>query len=277
MSGSKRLLPLIGLYAGLAMLAFVLLFPVLWVLSISLKSNAQIFVSSPLWLWEPTFAHYIEVLTKKDFGSSLLNSLVTSLSAVALSVILGLPAAYAMARMEFRGRSAIYYTLLAMRMLPGIAILIPMFLLFDEVGLKSSVLSLVLAYTSFCLPLVVWVMRGFFAALPVEIEEAARVDGAGRWRTFMLIGLPLARPGVVAIGTLCLLTAWNDFLFAAVLTNKSTQTLPVLVAGYNNADDGVLWGPLAAAGMLVVLPVFLLAFAAQKHLVAGLSAGAAKG
>lgn len=277
MSNSKRLLPLVGLYAGLAVLAFILLFPVFWILSISLKTNEQIFVSAPVFIWEPTFAHYIQVLTTKDFAASLVSSLVTSLSAVALSVALGLPAAYAMARMQFVGRSAIYYTLLAMRMLPGIAVLIPMFLLFDAVGLKSSSLSLILAYTSFCLPLVVWVMRGFFSSLPLEIEEAARVDGAGRWRTFTLIVLPLARPGVVAIGTLCLLTAWNDFLFAAVLTNKSTQTLPVLVAGYNNADDGVLWGPLAAAGMLVVLPVFLLAFLGQKHLVAGLSAGAAKG
>lgn len=277
MGFSKQLIRNFPLYCGVLIFMVISLFPIVWILGISFKTTEQIFVRSPVWIWKPTLDNYHYVLTTKDFGLALFNSIVTSFCAVALSVGLGMPAAYAMARVSYRGRTTIYNSLLAMRMLPGIAVLIPMFVLFDFMGMKSSIISLILAYTTFCLPLVVWVMREFFKDLPAEIEEAARVDGASRWQTFIMVVLPLAKPGMVAIGILCLLTAWNDFLFAAVLTNSRTQTLPVLVAGYNNADDGVIWGAIAAAGMLVVLPVFLIALIAQKHLVAGLSAGASKG
>lgn len=264
-------------YLGLAALIVVFLFPIVWILGISFKERAQIFTSPPLFLWAPTLANYQAVLGREVFFPALWNSIVTSVSAVLTSLIVGAPAAYAMARVRFRGRTVIYYALLIMRMLPPIAVLIPMFMLFDALGLKNTTTSLVLAYTTFSLPLVVWVMRSFFEDLPLEVEESSTMDGASRWQTFFYIVLPLSRPGLVAISILCLLLAWNDFMFAAVLTNNATQTLPVLLASYSTADSGVDWGQMAAAGMLVVAPVLIISIFAQRHLVAGLSAGAMKG
>lgn len=274
---TRKVLAHAGIYLGLILLAVVFLFPIVWILGVSFKTRLQILTSPPLFFWEPTLANYEQVLRTSNFLPAFWNSLVTALGAVLLSLAVGTPAAYAMARIKFRGRTSIYYALLMMRMLPPIAVLIPMFMLFDVVGLKSTSFSVMLAYSTFSLPLVVWVMRSFFEDLPVEIEEAATIDGASRWAAFVRIVLPLSRPGMVAIGILCLLTAWNDFLFAAVLTNNSTQTLPVLLASYSTADDGVEWGRLGAAGMLVVAPVLLISMVAQRHLISGLSSGAMKG
>ncbi|UCI22798.1 carbohydrate ABC transporter permease (plasmid) [Mesorhizobium sp. B2-1-8] len=266
-----------GVYAGLLSMTVIFLFPILWILGISFKTRQQIFTNPPLFFWEPTLQNYQQVLKTAAFFPALFQSLLISGGTVLLSLVVGAPAAYAMARIPFRGRTTVYYSLLMMRMLPPMAVLIPMFFLFDAFGLKNSSLGVILAYTTFSLPLVVWVMRNFFEELPVEIEESAAIDGASRWTTFLRIVLPLSRPGLVAIGLLSLLMAWNDFLFAAVLTNNATQTLPVLLASYSTADSGVDWGQLAAAGMLVVSPVLLISVLAQRHLVAGLSAGSVKG
>ena len=258
-------------------LLFVFVFPLVWVFGISLKTRPQVFTSPPLFVWTPTLENYANVLRTSGFLRALLNSVLISGGAVALSFCVGVPTAYAMARFRFRGRTTLYNALLVMRMLPPIAVLLPMYILFVKLGISETRFSVILAYTTFSLPLVVWVMRGFFEDLPRELEESAWVDGASRLRAFLLIILPLARPGLVAIGILSLLLAWNDFLFAAVLTGNRTQTLPVLLAGYTTADSGVDWGSLAASGMLVVMPVILVAFLVQGHLVAGLSSGAVKG
>jgi multiple sugar transport system permease protein len=264
-------------YLALAALTAAFLFPLLWILGLSLKSRPQIFASPPLYLWWPTLEHYLDVLGRSDFLKAFLNTLIVSTSAVLLSLAVGLPAAYAFARFPFRGRSFLFFSLLVMRMLPPIAVLVPMYVLLNQVGLTTTHLSVVLAYTTFSLPLVVWIMRGFFEDLPRELEECAWIDGATRFVAFWRVVLPLARPGMVAAGILCLQLAWNDFLFAAVLTNNATQTLPVLMAGFSGGDSGVDWGAMTASGMLVILPVILFSFAAQKHLVAGLSSGAVKG
>jgi ABC-type glycerol-3-phosphate transport system permease component len=152
-----------------------------------------------------------------------------------------------------------------------------MYILFNKLGLTTTRFSVVLAYTTFSLPLVVWILRGFFEDLPRELEESAWVDGASRHAAFALVVLPLIRPGLVAASILCLQLAWNDFLFAAVLTSNATRTLPVLMAAFSGGDTGVDWGGMTASGVLVILPVILFSFAAQRHLVAGLSSGAVKG
>jgi multiple sugar transport system permease protein len=164
-----------------------------------------------------------------------------------------------------------------MRMLPPIAVLVPMYVLFSKFGLTTTRTSVILAYTTFSLPLVVWIMRGFFEDLPRELEESAWVDGASRFQAFRHVVLPLIKPGLVAASILCLQLAWNDFLFAAVLTSNATRTLPVLMAAFSGGDTGTDWGGMTASGVLVILPVILFAFAAQRHLVAGLSSGAVKG
>ncbi|MCB1463069.1 MAG: carbohydrate ABC transporter permease [Nitratireductor sp.] len=273
----RKALKLFFTYVALATLVIVLLFPVLWILSISLKTRLQVISTPPLLIWTPTLDNYREVLSKGAFIPGLWNSLLVAGGSVLLSLGIGVPAAYSMARLRYAGKETIYYILLLMRMLPPIAVLIPMYMLFDALGIRNTRASVALAYTTFSLPVVVWVMRSVFQELPKEIEESATVDGASRWTTFVQIVLPLTRPGMVAVAILCLLVAWNDFLFASVLTSTATQTLPVLVASYSAFELGVEWGPLAAAGMLVITPVILVSILAQKHLVVGLSAGATKG
>ena len=264
-------------YATILVSLVCVLGPFLWLIGISLKTRTQILTNPPLFIWKPTFENYAQVLHTDNFLQSLGNSVIISVSTVILSLLIGVPAAYTMARSRFRGRGTMYYSLLLMRMLPGIAVLIPMFMLFEYIGLQGSRSSVVFAHLSFSLPLVVWVMRSFFAELPAEIEESARVDGATRFQVLSIIVLPLARPGMTAIATLCFLLSWNDFIFAAVLSENATQTLPVLLASYSTADNGIDWGQLSAAGVLAIAPVILLSAFAQKHLVAGLSAGATKG
>jgi multiple sugar transport system permease protein len=264
-------------YLVLTALTLAFLFPLVWVLGLSLKTRLQVFATPPLYLWWPTLENYADVLTRADFGHAFLNTIIVSASAVLVSLCVGAPAAYAFARFPFTGRSFLFFALLVMRMLPPIAVLVPMYVLFSKLGLATTRFSVVLAYTTFSLPLVVWIMRGFFEDLPAELEESAWIDGASRYHAFVHIVLPLARPGLVAASILCLQLAWNDFLFAAVLTNNATQTLPVLMGAFNAGDSGVDWGGLTASGVLVILPVILLSFAAQRHLVAGLSSGALKG
>ena len=265
------------IYATLIVLTFAFLFPVLWVLGLSLKTRAEVFATPPLYLWWPTFENYADVLTRSDFLRAFINTLIVSTSAVLLSLGIGAPAAYAFARFPFKGRSILFFALLVMRMLPPIAVLVPMYLLFNKVGLATTRLSVVLAYTTFSLPLVVWIMRGYFEDLPVELEESAWMDGASRFGAFRYVVLPISRPGLVAASILCLQLAWNDFLFSAVLTNNATQTLPVMMAAFNAGESGMDWGGLTASAMLVALPVVIFSFVAQRHLVAGLSSGAVKG
>jgi multiple sugar transport system permease protein len=276
MSRRERLAWRVAAYATLTLLMLVFMAPLLWVVGLSFKTRSQIFTTPPMLVWRPTLENYAAVLTRGEFLSAFANSLIVSTGAVALSLAVGVPAAYAFARVQFRGRGFIFFSLLVMRMLPPIAVLVPLYALFNKAGLVNTRFALVIAYTTFSLPLIVWIMRGFFEDLPAELEEAARVDGATRGGAFFRVMLPLARPGLVTAAILSLLLAWNDFLFAAVLTSNATQTLPVLLASYAGADTGVDWGSIAASGVLVVLPVILFSFAVQRHLVTGLSAGAVK-
>jgi ABC-type glycerol-3-phosphate transport system permease component len=277
--GSRRgkLLFAGSVYAALTALTIAFLFPLVWIIGLSLKTRLQVFASPPLFLWWPTFENYAAVFGRADFLQAFINSLVVSTGAVTLSLCVGVPAAYAFARFPFTGRSFLFFALLAMRMLPPIAVLVPMYVLFSKLGLTTTRFSVILAYTTFSLPLVVWIMRGFFEDLPRELEESAWVDGASRYGAFTHVVLPLIKPGLVAASILCLQLAWNDFLFAAVLTNNASRTLPVLMAAFSGGDTGVDWGGMTASGVLVILPVVIFSFAAQRHLVAGLSSGAVKG
>ena len=272
----RKLIGGIFAYAALLALLVLFLFPLLWIVGLSLKTRMQVFASPPLFIWTPTLQNYINMLSTGEFQTAFINSLLISIEAVVLSIAVGAPAAYAFARFRFTGHSPLFMALLVMRMLPPIAVLVPMYVLFSKLGLAHTRFSVVLAYTTFSLPLVVWIMRGFFEELPRELEESAWVDGASRFAAFRMVVLPLVRPGLVAATILTLLLAWNDFIFAAVLTTDATRTLPVLMASFSG-DVGVDWGAMTASCVLVVLPVLLFSFAAQRHLVAGLSSGAVKG
>jgi ABC-type glycerol-3-phosphate transport system permease component len=265
------------------------LFPLYWLVGISLKTRPEIFAQPPLWIWTPTVEHYRAVLqlapkaviaaqgtSTTDFLRCFSNSMIIASASVLVSLVLGVPAGYAFARYGFRGSNTLLYSLLLLRMLPPVTVLIPMFVLFRYLRLLDTHVGMVLAYTTFSLPFVVWVMRGFFQDLPRELEESALTEGCTRFSAFWRVILPLARPGLAASAIFALIMAWNDFLFAAVLTSRRTQTLPVLMAGFTS-DTGIAWGEMAASGILVILPAIVFSFFTQRHLVAGLSSGAVKG
>jgi multiple sugar transport system permease protein len=278
MSSSPRLSCRTGfyyvfLYGSLICFVVIFMLPLLWVLGLSLKTREQIFTTPPLFLWRPTLENYFTVLSEKNFLISFWNSFLVTTSTVLVSLFAGIPAAYTIARYRFPGRKLLFFSLLVMRMLPPIAALLPLYVMFSFGGLINTRISLVLAYTTFSLPIVVWVTRDFFKTVPRDLEEAAYMDGASRAGAFLRIALPLAKPGITTAAILSMLLAWNDFIFAAILTNNATRTAPVLLSTYAGSETGTDWGAIAASGILVLLPVIVFSLVVQRHLVSGLSSG----
>jgi multiple sugar transport system permease protein len=261
------------LYGSLICFLVIFMLPLLWVLGLSLKTREQIFTTPPLFLWRPTLENYFTVLSEKNFLISFWNSFLVTTSTVLVSLFAGIPAAYTIARYRFPGRKLIFFSLLVMRMLPPIAALLPLYVMFSFGGLINTRISLVLAYTTFSLPIIVWVTRDFFKTVPRDLEEAAYMDGASRAGAFLRVALPLAKPGITTAAILSMLLAWNDFIFAAILTNNATRTAPVLLSTYAGSETGTDWGAIAASGILVLLPVIVFSLIAQRHLVSGLSSG----
>lgn len=246
----------------------------LWMISLSLKNEVDnmayppVFIPSP-----PTLDNFIQVFERNDFLTYTLNSVITSFGATGLALLVGVPAGYGIAKM--RATRAAMLILLA-RITPGLSYLIPLFLMFQWLGLTGTLTPIVITHLVITVPIVVWVMIGFFEGLPGELEEAALVDGATIWQAFRHVALPLARPGITVATILAFIFSWNNFIFAVVLAGRETRTLPVAV--YNVLTfEQISWGPLAAAALLVTAPVLLLTLIAQKEIVAGLTAGGVKG
>jgi multiple sugar transport system permease protein len=246
----------------------------LWMLSLSLKTEVDnmsfvpVFIPNP-----PTLANFVEVFERNDFLSYTINSVIVSFGATGLALLLGVPAGFGIAKAKAHRVAAL---IMIARVTPGLSYLIPLFLLFQWIGLTGTLTPLVITHLVITVPIVVWVMIGFFEGLPPDLEEAALVDGATIWQAFRHIALPLARPGIVVAMILAFIFSWNNFIFGVVLANRSTRTLPVAV--YNVISfEQVSWGPLAAAALLVTLPVLLLTLLMQKEIVAGLTAGGVKG
>jgi multiple sugar transport system permease protein len=253
----------------------VLLSPFLWLLQMSFKSNDQILQFPPLLIFKPTLENYAS-LWHSAFSASFVNSLLSASLSTALALLLGVPAAYALSRWAGRGKHALAFAILVTRMAPPIAFTIPFFLFYRWIGLLDTVTGLVLVYTSFNLPLVIWMMQPFFETVPASLEEAALVDGARTRTIFLQIVLPMVTPGVAATAILCFLYAWNDFFFALILTRTNARTAPVAVVNFMNYE-GWEWGKIAAGGSLVMAPVLIFSLAVRRYLVSGLTAGAVKG
>jgi multiple sugar transport system permease protein len=268
-SASRRRLVAIGVTL------LVLLSPFLWLLQMSFKSNDLILQFPPPLIFTPTFANYTS-LWQGAFAASFLNSLMSASFSTALALLLGLPAAYALSRWAGRGKHVLSFAILATRMAPPIAFTIPFFLFYRWIGLLDTVTGLVLVYTSFNLPLVIWMMQPFFETVPSSLEEAALVDGASTRTIFLEIVLPMVAPGIAATAILCFLYAWNDFFFALILTRSNARTAPVAVVNFMNYE-GWEWGKIAAGGSLVMAPVLIFSLAVRRYLVSGLTAGAVKG
>jgi multiple sugar transport system permease protein len=253
----------------------VLLSPFLWLLQMSFKSNDLILQFPPPLVFRPTLENYAS-LWHSAFSSSFVNSLLSASFSTALALSLGVPAAYALSRWAGRGQRALSFAILVTRMAPPIAFTIPFFLFYRWIGLLDTVTGLVLVYTSFNLPLVIWMMQPFFETVPQSLEEAALMDGATTRTIFTRIVLPMVAPGIAATAILCFLYAWNDFFFALILTRTNARTAPVAVVNFMNYE-GWEWGKIAAGGSLVMAPVLIFSLAVRRYLVTGLTAGAVKG
>jgi multiple sugar transport system permease protein len=270
----KRLLGRAGLYFSVLVLISPAILFFLWMLSLAFKNEADntafppVFVPNP-----PTLANFVDVFEKNDFLTYTINSVIVSFSATGLALLLGVPAGYGIAKAKATKAAVL---ILIARVTPGLSYLIPLFLMFQWLGLIGTLTPLIISHLVITVPIVAWIMIGFFEGLPSELEEAALVDGATIWQAFRHVALPLARPGITVAMILAFIFSWNNFIFGVVLAGRSTRTLPVAV--YNVLTfEQISWGPLAAAALVVTAPVLLLTLLMQKEIVAGLTAGGVKG
>ncbi len=260
-------------YALLVLLLIPFLFPLGWMLLSSLKTQVQNTAYPPVLVFTPTLGNYREVFQKNPFFTFTVNSMVVALGSTGLALLLGLPGAYAIARYR---RTGIALAILTARMAPGIGYLIPWFILFTKAKMIDTYSALILTHLIVALPLVLWVMIGFFEDVPGDLIEAARIDGCSNWSAFLRIAIPLAKPGIVATGILAFIFSWNNFLFSLIIAGFKTRTLPIAVYSFLSYEE-INWGGLTAAATVITLPVLLLALFVQKHIVRGLTLGAMKG
>jgi multiple sugar transport system permease protein len=269
----KRLLAKTGFILSLVVLVSPAILVFLWMLSLSLKNDADNTAFPPVFIPNPpVLDNFRDVFAKNNFLLYFWNSVLVTGGAVLTGLLVGVPAGYGIAR----AKSAKFaFLILIARITPALSYLIPMFLAFQLMGLNGTITALVISHLVITIPIIVWVMIGYFENVPIELEDAALVDGASPWQGFRHIALPLARPGLIVGAILAFIFSWNNFVFSVVLGGKTTRTLPSAI--YNVLTfEQISWGPLAAAALLVTLPVLLLTVVAQRQIVAGLSAGGLK-
>lgn len=259
------------------LLAALILLPFLWMVSVSLKpANEPFAIPARLWPENPTFDNYVSAF-RPEFRTYFMNSVIVSLSTVAITVTLALLAAYVFTRAQMRIVAVIMGLVLLAQMFPASAIIIPLYRIMRGADLLNTYASLIIAYVTVTLPIAIWMLRGFFARLPVTLEEAAAMDGAGPLRTFVDVILPLSRPGLVATAVFVLIVTWQEFLFALSFTStRDMRTLPVGVNDFIG-QYGIRYGELMASSVLISLPVIVVFLFLQRQFVAGLTAGAVKG
>lgn len=265
----------------LVLVLLFILFPLFWMISTSLKTGSQTFAIPPVLVFTPTFESYASIIEEGAVTRAGLNSLIIAGGATLLAVLLGTPAAYVMARFEFRGKRDLWFWYISNRFISPIVVALPFFLIGngieDVLGIDAidTHWYLILVYQTFTIPLVVWLCLDQFRAIPREVDDSARVDGCNLWQTFWNINLPLALPGVVVSAILSFVFCWNEMLFALVLTRTNARTAPVEASGFMTAM-GIRWGEMMATGTLIVLPVLIFAALVSRHLVRGLTMGAVK-
>lgn len=259
--------------AGILLVVFLFLVPLVWMLLASLKTNLEVVDPTKLFNFTPTITNYVTVLQEQQFLPYILNSFIVATGATAIALLLGLPAAYAIARYKITNATA--FVLLA-RVIPGVSLLIPWYYIFSSIGLVGTYGVLILTHIFVTMPLIVAIMTSFFEGLPGELEEAAQIDGASKIAAFVRIVLPLSVPGIATATILSFIFSWNNFLFALVLSNQNTRTLPVAISNFTSYAS-VDWGGLMAASVIITVPVMLIALFSQKYVVSGLTAGATKG
>jgi multiple sugar transport system permease protein len=271
---------------ALTLVVIFFMFPIVWIFMMSFQTNETILRIPPQLIFEPTLANYTALITGKlmtaagtldiAFMRNLGNSVFLSVTSVAVSLLLGVPAAYAFARHKFRGSEDIAFTLLSFKFAPALLVLLPLTLYFQKLGLANTYIGLIWVYQLICLPLILWIVRGYFEDIPADIEYAYRIGGHSWFATFRKIALPLAGPGIAAAGLLAFIFAWNNFVFALVLASADKQPVTVGALAFITSS-GIQYGQISAAIVLSITPTLALALYAQRYLVEGLSLGAVKG
>jgi multiple sugar transport system permease protein len=271
---------------ALTLICLFFMFPIVWIFLMSFQTNETILRVPPSVVFSPTLENYTALITGRletqagtldiNFMGNLWNSLFLSTTSVAVGLLLGVPAAYAFARLKFRGSEDIAFTLLSFRFAPPLLVLLPLTIYFQQLGLANTYGGLIWVYQLIVLPLILWIVRGYFEDIPADIEYAYRIAGHDFWSTFRRIALPLAGPGIAAAGLLSFIFAWNNFVFALVLASADKQPVTVGALAFVTAS-GIQYGQVAAGIVLSIAPTFALALYAQRYLVEGLSLGAVKG
>lgn len=261
-------------------IAIYTLFPFYWAVVSSLTPASALFSTPVRYFPEnPTTSAYITIFQNAGFRRALLNSAIVAVTTVVISLGIGAFGAYALGRLRFRGRSLVLYTILSMTMFPAIAILGSLFTMVRALGIYNTPYALILTYMTFTLPFTIWVLSNFFKSLPLDLEQAAYVDGATPFQTFYMILLPLTAPGLVTTGLLAFINAWNEFLYALTFTiDTRTRTVPVAIALFSGEQEfEIPWADIMAAAVVVTIPLVVLVLVFQQRLVEGLTAGAVKG
>lgn len=269
--GSRMLL-----YAAVIIILLGFLVPLLWMLLVSLKTRAQLYIYPPQVIFKPTFENYINAFRVVPLARSLLNSVLISTGAATLSLIFGVWGAYALSRLRFRGRFLLTQLILGSQILPPVALLVPMFLLFFKLRLVGTYQAQILANTSFALPFAIFMLMQFIHDIPEDLENAAMVDGCTRFGALIRVVAPLIAPGMAGTWILSLVFSWNNFVVALALGNRDTNPLPMTMVSFET-DRGIDFAAASAAGLITVIPVFVLILLTQRFIVRGLTKGAVMG
>lgn len=264
----------IGRNLALLVFAIFALFPIIWMVTCTFKSDAEMYTT--VFRFTPTMANYEEVLIGTDYFKAFLQNIVVAGGAVLLTIVAGVPAAYGLARYNFKKKEDIAFMILSFKFAPEILVILPVFLIFQKIGLYDTYFGLIWVYQLITMPLLIWVVRGYFEDISVEIEQAAQLDGYRWYEIFWKILLPLIKPGLVASGLLAFIFAWNSFTFPLILSGFKIQTITITSLRYI-ASDSVHYGQVAVAATVAITPEIIAALFIQKHLVRGLSFGAVKG
>jgi len=267
----------LGHYICLIVLAIICLLPIVVMITTSFKDQVLIFEGKPIWFFfVPTMENYEYLMGRGKFDRYLTNSIIVAVSSTFITLLLGGFCAYALARSEFRGRTLVANATLLIRMVPPAVLAVPAFAMVIYFNIKNDLLVLTFFYTALNLPFAIWLLFGFYRQVPVELEEAAIVDGANPLQLFFRVLFPLVKSGYAVAGIFTFRIAWNEFILALLLTGRNSRTLPVAASGFLT-DTGVEWGRIMAMGTLIVIPPLIFTFFAARQIIAGLTAGAVKG
>ena len=253
---------------------FVMLVPIAWIFLAAFKTHVDVYQLKLF--FTPTFENFGLVFDAPYYlGAKLFNSTIVALVTVLLAIPIATMAAYSFSRFRLTGETAMLVTILATQFVPAVVIILPFFVMFRDVGLLDTRLGLILVNLAIVMPFAIWMIKGFIDGIPMDTEEAAMVDGSSRLQVIRNIVLPMAAPGLLTAGIFCFIIAWNEFLFALILTNKDAVTLPIGLALFK-AEEGDLWNLLSAAGIIIMLPMFILALIIRKYFVQGMTMGAVR-